>query len=71
MKDKFNMATTHFIIVSDDIPSQKLEAMEQEIEDVDGITNVVAMNEFLGSAIPADMISMIFVISALKTVISL
>lgn len=56
MKDKFNMATTHFIIVSDDIPSQKLEAMEQEIEDVDGITNVVAMNEFLGSAIPADMI---------------
>lgn len=46
MKDKFNMATTHFIIVSDDIPSQKLEAMEQEIENVDGITNVVAMNEF-------------------------
>lgn len=56
MKDKFNMATTHFIIVKDDMPASSYEKMSNEIKEVDGITNVISMSEFLGNAIPSSIV---------------
>lgn len=56
MKEKFNMATSHFIIVDDSIPASELVQMENEIKELDGITSVIAYNNFVGSAIPDSMI---------------
>lgn len=56
LKEKFNMATSHFIIVDDDIDASQLVQMENEIEELDGITTMVAYNSFVGSGIPDSMI---------------
>lgn len=56
MKDSFNMATTHFIIVDDSIPANDLSEMTKEIKNVDGITNVVSLNSFVGAAIPSEIL---------------
>lgn len=56
MKTDFNMATSHFIIVDDSVDAYKLVKMENEIKSLDGITSVVAYNNFVGSGIPDSMI---------------
>ena len=56
MKDEFNMATSHFIIVDDSIPASQLVQMEDEINELDGITTAIAYNNFVGSGIPDSMI---------------
>ena len=56
MKDEFNMATSHFVIVDDNIPASQLVQMENEINSLDGITLTIAYNSFVGSGIPDSMI---------------
>lgn len=56
MKDEFNMATSHFIIVDDSLDASDLVKMENEIKDTAGVTNMVAYNNFIGSGIPDSMI---------------
>lgn len=56
MKDEFNMATSHFIIVDDSLDASDLVKMENEIKDSAGVTNMVAYNNFVGSGIPDSMI---------------
>lgn len=56
MKDEFNMATTHFIIVDDALPARRLTSMVKEIERVDGIETVLAYNKFVGPGIPSEFI---------------
>lgn len=56
MKDEFNMATSHFIIVDDGIEASELVKMENEIEALPGITSLIAYNSFVGSGIPDSMI---------------
>lgn len=52
MKDQYNMATTHFIIVDDSLPHYKLSAMEKEIEEVDGVESMLAYDKFVGPLVP-------------------
>lgn len=56
MKEKFNMATSHFIIVDDSLDASDLVKMENEIKGTAGVTNMVAYNSFVGSGIPDSMI---------------
>ena len=56
LKDDFNMASTHFILVDDSLPASDLSAMTAEIEKVEGIENVLSYNKFVGSAIPEEFI---------------
>ena len=56
MKDEFNMATSHFIIVDDSLDASDLVKMENEIKGTAGVTNMVAYNSFVGSGIPDSMI---------------
>lgn len=56
MKDEFNMATTHFIIVDDALPPYQLRAMEREIEDVNGVESMLAYDKFVGPLIPDDFV---------------
>ena len=52
LKEKFNMTTSHFIIIDDSIPANKLVKMENEIRDVKGVSSMLAYDMFVGTAIP-------------------
>ncbi len=56
LKSQFNMATTHFIIVDDNLPSYSLKAMTDEIESVDGIEALISYDKFIGPMIPDDFV---------------
>ena len=56
MKDNFNMTSTHFIIVKDDIKSYKMKEMTDRIENLEGVTIVLSYDKFIGPNIPEDFI---------------
>lgn len=56
LKTEFNMATTHFVIVDEDVPAYQVAQMVTEFEEVDGVSNVIALNSFLGAAISESII---------------
>lgn len=56
LKKEFNMTTTHFIVVHDDVSAEKLIEMENRINKLDGISSMLAFNQFVGSSIPDSII---------------
>ncbi len=56
LKEQYNMSTTHFILVSDQLSSYKVKEMVKEMEEVDGIEKVIAVDKYLGPEIPAEFI---------------
>lgn len=56
MKEKFNMTTSHFIIVDDTIPASKLVSMENEISNVKGVSSMLAYDMFVGTSIPDSIV---------------
>jgi len=56
LKDKFNMMTTHFILVNDDVKPYKIKEMTNKIEDIEGITSVISYDKLIGPAIPEEFI---------------
>ena len=56
LKEKFNMTTSHFIIVDDSIPASKLVKMENEISNVEGVSSMLAYDMFVGTSIPDSII---------------
>lgn len=56
LKEDFNMASTHFLIVDDTLPAATLMKMEKEMAEIDGVTDVLAYNTLIGPAIPDDII---------------
>lgn len=55
LKDKFDMTTSHFIMVDDSLSASKTEQMIDEMENLDGITSVIAYEKFVGPMIPAEL----------------
>lgn len=56
LKNDFNMACTQFVIVDDSIPAAKLIEMEQKLENMDGVSSLLAYNSIVGPAIPDDIL---------------
>ena len=56
LKGDFNMATTHFVIIDDDVPSGRVSEMIDEFEAVDGISGIISLNSFVGPAISENML---------------
>ncbi|MBE6813275.1 MAG: antibiotic ABC transporter permease [Ruminococcaceae bacterium] len=56
MKEDFDMASTHFLVLPADTPAKKAEKMMREIEELDGIEDVLALNTLLGSAIDTSVL---------------
>lgn len=56
LKEKFNMTTSHFIIVDDTIPASKLVSMENEINNVKGVSSMLAYDMFVGTSIPDSIV---------------
>jgi len=56
LADDFGVASTHMILCDADMPSSDASAMLGEIEDLDGVTNVLGLNSVLGNDIPKEML---------------
>ena len=52
LKDEFDMAVSHFILLRDDLPATDMNQMEEEVRKVDGVTSVLSYHSMLGSGIP-------------------
>ena len=52
LKSEYNMASTHFVILRDDLSSTDMNDMENQIKDLKGVTSVVSYHTLLGSGIP-------------------
>lgn len=56
LKDSFNMATTHFIIVDESLPDYQVKNMLTEIKQLDGVEKAVAYSDLIGAAVPESFI---------------
>lgn len=56
LKNEFNMATTHFLIIDDSLPAAELKDLCSKMEKVDGVETVLAYNKFVGPAMPDEFI---------------
>ena len=52
MKEDYDMASTHFIVVKDDLSKKEISSMLNEIEKVDGVNSVLSLNSFTGLTLP-------------------
>ena len=55
LKDKFDMTTSHFIMVDKNLPGSKTEDMIDEMEQLDGISSVIAYEKFVGPMVPSEL----------------
>ncbi len=56
LKNGFGMASTSFIITDENLPDGDTLNMIEEIESLDGVSSVIALNSFVGPAFSADML---------------
>ena len=56
LKNDCDMACTQFVIVDDSIPAAKLMEMEKKLENMDGVSSLLAYNSIVGPAIPDDIL---------------
>ncbi|QAT50769.1 antibiotic ABC transporter permease [Caproiciproducens sp. NJN-50] len=56
LKKEFDMATTHFVILDNNLPSYKMKDMIGQIKDLDGVKNVLGYDDLIGPAVPDDFI---------------
>lgn len=52
LKDEFDMATSHFVVLRDDVPSMDMTEMENQLKALPGITGLVSYHAMLGTGIP-------------------
>ncbi|MDD2956008.1 MAG: MMPL family transporter [Oscillospiraceae bacterium] len=52
LKTDFGMATSHFILMRDDLTSTEVNDLTEKIRDVDGVTTVLAYNELMPKGVP-------------------
>lgn len=56
LKTNFNMTTTHMAIVSDEVPGYEVYKMIDEIENIQGVENILTYQTFIGPGIPENFI---------------
>ena len=52
LKTEFDMATSHFIVLRDDLTAAQMNDIETRLDALPGITSVVSYHKILGSGIP-------------------
>ena len=53
LKKDFDMTTTHFVLVDDSVKTRDVQKICKQIKKVDGVTNVLAYEEFVGPGVPS------------------
>ena len=54
--DDFDIASTHMMLVDASLSSRELRAMQDEMEQVDGVRYVLSLQSLLGSRVPAEVL---------------
>ena len=54
--DDFDIASTHMVLVDTSLSSKELRAMQDEMENVDGVRYVLSLQSVLGSRVPAEVL---------------
>lgn len=52
LKDDYDMASTHFVLLRDDLSAQQMFDLEHDVNEIDGITSVLSYHAMLGTGIP-------------------
>ncbi len=53
MKEKFDMNTTHFVLVDDKVSARDMQDMISQMEEVKGVSNVLAYEKYIGPGVPS------------------
>lgn len=56
MKKDYNMASTHFIVVKDDLSKQNVNGLVSDLKDVDGVNSVLGLDSLTGLTIPDSVV---------------
>lgn len=56
LHDNFNISTTYMVLADEKIPVRENKAMVDEIENLDGIVNVIGLEKAVGTAIPKEIL---------------
>jgi len=56
MKSTFDMATTHMILIRDDLPAYQVNEIITNIEKLDGVSKVIAYDKLVGPMIPEEIL---------------
>ncbi|MBM0046245.1 MMPL family transporter [Anaerococcus sp. mt242] len=56
MKKDYDMASTDFIVVKDDLSKQSINGMIDDLEKVDGVNNVLSVNSMTGLTLPSSVL---------------
>ena len=56
LESTFDIATTHLLLVDSDISQKDIRDMTEEMEQVDGVKNVVGIDSLLGAGIPESIV---------------
>ncbi len=55
LKEDFNMNSSFFVIIKDDLLDEDVKQMSKEIQNLDSITSCLSVEEFVGAAIPSSI----------------
>ena len=56
LREDFDLATTHMLLVDADTPSKDVRSMIGEMKNVDGVKDVLGLESVIGSAVPEEII---------------
>lgn len=56
MKKDYDMASTHFIVVKDDLSNSDLEGLISDLKGIDGINSVLSASSVTGFTIPSEFL---------------
>ena len=56
LKEDFNMTSSYFVIIKDNLKDEDVKKMTKEIESLDNITSCLAIEKFIGGAIPSSIL---------------
>ena len=56
LEETFDMATTHLLLVDSDMPQQDVRNMTEEMQQVDGVMEVIGIDSLLGAGIPESIV---------------
>ena len=56
MKKDYNMASTHFIVVKDDLSNSNLEGLISDLKGIEGINSVLSVSSVTGVTVPSEFL---------------
>lgn len=56
MKKDYNMASTHFIVVKDDLSNSNLEGLISDLKGIEGISSVLSVSSVTGVTVPSEFL---------------